>query len=146
MNNKDIENLNNLAALKLKELLNSPKIDAYFDEQEKRTKIKRAHYDRFEKWLENNDFHELMLRLVNEHGEEWKKRCFSKGCEVYPNNKLQFIIDYVIHNYNSIIVKKLDCDFPNYVWFFKGYYFQIVYGQGSYISVYNNNLQNIINA
>jgi len=121
----------------IREFPETPEGKAYFENERKKNEIKKNRYLRFEKWLETNDFDKLMYRLILEHGEEWREKCWSKGYEVYMNNKLAFIFDYIVHNYESISVPQLENMFPTQIWFFKGYYFRIMHGQGSVVDVYN---------
>ena len=126
---------------KLKKHLNSPegkiRAEGYVKRLVEKKRLNDGRFKRFEEWLENNDFDKLMCRLILEHGEEWRENCWSKGCEVHMNNKLSFIFEYILQNNTPIKVSKLETDFPNQIWFFKGYYFQLTHGQGSIVDVYN---------
>lgn len=128
---------------KLLEYLESPEgrksSEDYFKNLAKKEEIKKKRYKRFEQWIEANDFEKLMYKLLLEHGEEWREKCWENGCEVYPNNKLGFLIDYVIHNTEPVKVPKLNnkYGFTNQIWFFKGYYFQMTWGQGMVTDIYN---------
>lgn len=82
-------------------------------------------YRKFENYLENIDFDKLMLRLTYEHNDEYINSCYNSGFRPKPNNKLQFILDYLRDNYSSIYVRKLG-DNHNNVWSFKGYFFQVI--------------------
>jgi len=110
---------------------------AYFHNIAEIRKINEGRYKRFETYLLTHDFDKLMYRLILEHGEEWHEKCWSKGCETYPNNKLNFIIHYVMHNLEEIRVAQLENMFNTQIWFFKGYYFRIMHGQGSVFDLYN---------
>ncbi|MFW6219951.1 MAG: hypothetical protein ACOC33_03850 [bacterium] len=101
-------------------------------------KIKEQRYDKFEKWLETNDFDKLLYRLILEHDENYIEKCYNNGFEPYLNNKLSFVFEYVIHKAGKqVTIKKLnDSDFPNIVWEFNGYYFQVIWGQGSINLIY----------
>lgn len=132
----------NIDTEKLRELIknfpNTPEGKVYIENMRKTNEIKMGRYLRFEEWLKHNDFDKLMYRLILEHGDEWHEKCWSKGCEVYMNNKLAFIFDYVVHHREPINVPQIESKhFPCECWFFKGYYFQITYGQGSIVDVYN---------
>lgn len=111
----------------------------YFENKYKQHKIREGRFERFEKYIKKIDFNKLMYRLILEHGEDWCEKCSSNGYEVYPNNKLQFLLDYVLYknNYLKSEPKGLECDFPNDVFKFKGYYFQLIYGQGTIIRIFN---------
>lgn len=126
---------------KLRAHLESPEgkkqAEEYFGRIRIKREIKEGRYLRFEKWLETNDFDKLMYRLILEHGEKWREKCWHNGCEVYSNNKLSFVIDYVFDNLAPISVKKLENMFFTDIRFFKGYYFRIMHGQGSVFDLYN---------
>ena len=104
----------------------------------KEQRIAEGRYRKFEKYLETHNFDELLQRLVAENGDEWCDKCGKKGYEPYPNNKLAFVIDYLVHNYESIDVIEIEPKhFPSTIYFFKGYYFQTICGQGCFHRIYN---------
>jgi hypothetical protein len=121
----------------LKKWFDSDDAKIYFEKERKKQEFKLKRFARFEKWLENNDFEALMYRLILEHSEEWREKCYHKGYEPYPNNKLSFLIDFVCHNYDTISVSQLENMFHTEIWFFKGYYFRLMYGQGTVFDLYN---------
>jgi hypothetical protein len=121
----------------INEFPNTHKGKKYFEKERQKHKIKMGRYLKFEKYLETHDFDQLMHRLILQHGEEWEEKCWRNGFEVHPNNVLGFVIDYVFHNIKPISVPQIESDFPNATYFFKGYYFQITYGQGSIINIYD---------
>lgn len=86
---------------------------------------KNKRYKKFEKFIETYDFDKLMLRLTYEHNNEYINNCYYQGYLPKPNNKLQFIFDYLIDNYADIIVRQLKTPEKSKVWSFKGYFFQI---------------------
>jgi len=126
---------------KLKEYLDSPEgkaeTEKYFGELAKKQEIQEGRYRRFEEWLKTHDFDKLMYRLILEHGEEWREKCWHNGYEPYSNNKLRFVTSYVFDNLAPIRVPKLENMFPTEIRFFKGYYFRIMHGQGSVFDLYN---------
>lgn len=121
-------------------------IKEYFNDLAKREKIAENRYVRFEKWLKNNNFNKLMQRLVVENGKEWSEKCYHKGYQPYPNNKLSFIIKYVTNKYSHINVPQLKSKyyFPNQIWFFKGYFFKMTWGQGVLTEVFDKDFKQII--
>lgn len=127
---------------KLTEFLDSPEGIAFRNEfiekMAKEQRIAEGRYRKFEKYLETHNFDELLQRLVAENGDEWCDKCGKKGYEPYPNNKLAFVIDYLVHNYESIDVIEIEPKhFPSTIYFFKGYYFQTICGQGCFHRIYN---------
>jgi hypothetical protein len=110
---------------------------AHFAKYWYKISLTQSRFDRFTEWLKHNDFEKLMYRLLLEHDEEYREKCWHSGCEVYPNNKLSFLIDYAIVNGEQVKVPELDNKFPNNIWLFKGYYFQMTYGQGTVTDIYN---------
>jgi hypothetical protein len=122
----------------LQNFIDSDAGKAYFENMKKINDIKVGRYKRFEEWLKNNDFDELMLRLIHEHGEDYCEKCYHNGYEPYPNRKLAFLIDYLVHNYEPIEVLEIEPEhFPSTIYFFKGYYFQTICGQGCFHRIYN---------
>ena len=117
----------------------SPAGKEYFKTIAEKQKILNQRHKRFETWLETNDFDKLMYRLILEHGDEYIENCYHNGFQPYPNRKLNFVISYVTRDDvpHPIEVKGLECDFPNEIWVFKGYYFQFIHGQGTIIRIYN---------
>ena len=122
----------------ISDFVNSDEGKVYFEKERIKNEILNSRYTRFEKWLETNDFDKLLYRLILIHSsDEYRDSCYHNGYMPMPNNLLQFIMDYIVDRYAPIIVNKLDCDFPNVIYFFKGYYFQIIHGQGSICRIYN---------
>jgi hypothetical protein len=122
---------------KMKEWLESEDAEEYFSKIAEKEALDEKRYRRFEEWLKTNDFDKLMYRLILEHGDEYIDSCYHKGYMPHPNNKLNFLIAYVVDNHESIIVNELDCDFANAVHQFRGYYIQHIHGQGTITRIYN---------
>lgn len=126
---------------KLRAYLESPEGNAstkkYLDGIAKKDAIDRSRFLRFDKWLEDNDFDKLLNRLIQEHNDDYIKKCYHKGHMPTPNNKLNFVIGYVVNNHEPIRVSELDCDFANEIYQFRGYYFQHIHGQGTITKIYN---------
>lgn len=128
--------LGNLAE-KVKEMLESGKMDDFFNERNKKYEILQGRFIKFEKYLETIDFDTLIYRLVMEHGEEYREKCWTNGFEVYPNNKLQFLFDYVINKTPCVDVPEIESNFMQEIHEFNGYYFEIIQGQGVIYTIYN---------
>lgn len=112
-------------------------IENYFNKINGMYEIQKKRYKRFEEWIETNDFDRLMYRLILEHDADYIDKCQYNGYMPFPNNKLDFVVNYVFHEFETIKVGQLDCDFPNEIRCFKGYYFQHIYGQGTILRIYN---------
>ncbi len=118
--------------------VNSDEGKAYFENERIKEEILESRYARFEKWLETNSFDTLLYRLILIHtSSDYCDKCYHNGYLPMPNNVLEFIISYITHRYSPIKVKELKCKFSNEVWFFKGYYFQMIYGQGVITKIIN---------
>lgn len=126
---------------KLREHLASPEgkasMEKYFGNLAKQEEIKAGRFEKFDKWLEDNDFDKLLYRLILEHDDEYIDKCYHNGYEPFMNNKLQFVFDYAIDRGKEVKVKELKCDFPQAISEFRGYYFEIIWGQGSVTAIYN---------
>lgn len=112
---------------------------AYMEKERKKIAILNGRYMRFQKYLETHDFKDLMNRIISEHDEKWREKCRGKNREVHANNKLKFIIDFIFHNIESTHVPQLENDlhFGTETWLFKGYYFQLMFGQGVATFIYD---------
>ncbi len=123
----------------LKEWADSDDAKAFFANERFKNELKVKRFERFEKYLETHDFDNLMSRLILENGDDWRGKCYDKGYEPYPNNKLQFLFDYVIYKTDNLeeLPEEIECYFPMDTFEFRGYYFQIIYGQGSFVRIYN---------
>lgn len=117
--------------------INEESIENFINEMRERDGIQENRFLSFEKYLKTNDFDLLMYRIVLEHGNDWRDKCYHNGYEPYPNNKLSFILNYVEDRCNIIKIKKLFIDLPNEIREFNGYYFQHIYGQGMITRIYN---------
>ena len=94
----------------------------------KRKKLQLERFKRFDVWLENNDFDDLLYRIILEiKADEYS---------LYGmNNKLHFILEYVMHYYNSHIVLDINKKTPIYK--FENFYFEIYQEQGAVVNIYN---------
>jgi len=123
---------------KLDEWVDSDESNAYFENERKKLELKQKRFSRFVEWVKHNDFDKLMYKLVLMHGEEWREKCWHNGYEVHPNNVLEFIIDYVTHSFEPVSIPQIESEhFPTSTWFFRGYYFQQMFGQGTVTIIYN---------
>ena len=128
---------------KLKAHLESPEgkkqTQEYVEKLVKQQNIKEGRFKKFDEWLKHNDFDRLLYRLTLEHDDEYREKCYDKGYEPHMNNKLSFVFDYACDRGKTVkrIPKELRCDFPQAVYEFRGYYFEIVWGQGSITAIYN---------
>jgi hypothetical protein len=128
---------------KLKAYLESPEgkeaTKKYFGNLAKKDAIMKSRFEKFDMWLEDNDFDMLLYRLILEHDDDYREKCYHKGYEPFMTNKLQFVFDYVCDRGTQLkkIPKELRCPFAQAVWEFRGYYFEIVWGQGSFTAIYN---------
>jgi hypothetical protein len=122
---------------KMKTWLKSDDAKEYFAKEAEEERVKKSRHKRFEKWLKKNDFDKLMYRLILEHNDDYREKCYHNGCMPYPNNKLSFVLGYITDNYASVNVNALDCMFANEVWQFRGYYFQHIWGQGVITKIFN---------
>jgi hypothetical protein len=112
-------------------------LQKYIEECNGTDEFTQNRYRRFEAWLQTNDFDNLMYRLILEHGDEYQEKCYHEGSMPYPNNKLQFLLNYIEHNFEPVSVRELDTGFANEIYEFRGYYFQHIHGQGVITKIFN---------
>jgi hypothetical protein len=126
------------------EILHSPETEEYFRQVKIKQDIQYGRFDKFESYLEKYSFEMLLKRVIKEHDEVYREKCFKRGCEDYPTNKMQFIYDYVTNRIDPIQVAGItDGMFYTECRFFKGYYFTITHGQGCFYRIYDSNKTDI---
>lgn len=116
--------------------------DGYFAQIQKKHEIREGRFKKFKKWLNKNDFNKLLIRLCVQNGDEHRDRCYKKGYEPYPTAGLQFVLDY-ISSMTEKSNKKIDNSFEHGLWKFKGYWFQLICGQGCHWIIYNDKSERI---
>jgi len=133
---------------KMRDWLDSPEgqasLDEWADGIKKKQDVLEKRLVKVEKYLNENDFDKIMERLIEEHNDEYCDKCYKKGYEPYPNNKLSLLYSYLENNYEHIENHLIPQDFLSVSYFFKGYWFTVYCGQGCFNRVYNNKLENIL--
>lgn len=112
-------------------------------EIEKR-RIMENRFKIFESYLITHNFDTLLYRLILEHNDTYRDNCNIKGIEAHINNKLNLLFEYVMDKFNIIVVSELNVEFPNNIWEFNDFYFQIIWGQGVFYRIYNKNDMRLI--
>lgn len=111
---------------------------------------RKIHSERLRKltyYLKMHSFDELIARLIKEHDEAYRTKCYDiKRCEPYPNNKLSMLLSYVEkHGTEMKHIKGItDGMFSESLYKFKGYYFLTVCGQGCFNRIFNKNKEMIL--
>ncbi len=112
--------------------------------------LEQARIDRVGPYLKGKDFDKIIERVVAEHGEDHRDRCYKKGYEPHSNHKATLLLRWIENNYSPIKVPYpkdglgMGGMFTSAVYFVKGYYFELVCGQGCYWRIYNNKKEVII--
>ena len=115
----------------------------YFKNEKIKENLLFFRFNQFENWLNSNNFDILIEKVITKHNK-YKEQYLNKKYQFKPTNILGFIIEYIQNKFDIIDVDQLKVNFPNQVWFFKGYYFQIIYNQGSTYKIYDNKFQQLI--
>lgn len=114
--------------------------NGYWNTLKKQEEQKQLRYDKFEKWLETNEFEPVFQKLLQRNGDERSEWCYKNGYEKYGTPLMQFLCDYVSHRTEQKENDKIDGDFQAGLWYFKGYWFELVCGQGCFWAIYDENL------
>lgn len=128
-------------------ILNSDELKKYFERLAVKNKIKAKRFRKFTFYLKKHSFDNLLIRLIKENGEEYQDKIFHKEhSEPYPNNKLQFVMNYVHQRgKKKDYVKDITgSGFSEICYYFNGYYFLTIYGQGSIDRIYNKNKEMLL--
>jgi nicotinamide phosphoribosyltransferase len=114
--------------------------DLYFKELKKKKEIEELRYQIIERYLQTVSFDDLMNRMVEEHGNIYRDKCYLKGYEVLPNNKLQLLLDFVRAKAEKLELGIVDENmFEAELYFFNNYYFQLSQGQGCFWRIFDIN-------
>lgn len=101
--------------------------------------IKDNDINRLKNIFENDEiFSETIKKLIKKHNDNYFKKCYNKGCEPYPNQVLNLIIDYATENGKNVN-PNMKSYFPIDTIFYRNYYFEFMYGQGTMITIYDSN-------
>lgn len=87
------------------------RIKEFWAQQNAKEAIKEKRFEKIDIYLASHSFDELMQRLEKENGDEWGDKCWKKGYEKYPNNKMALLIDYVRARREHINIPWIDSDF-----------------------------------
>ena len=125
---------------KFEEYLDSPAFDVYLEKIKMEKEIAEQRYQKLERYLSQVSFDDLMNRLLEEHDDAYRDKCYSLGYEPYPNNKLQFLLDFISEKAEPLPHGSVDDNmFEAELYFFKNYYFQLSQGQGAFWRVFDIN-------
>lgn len=115
--------------------------NGYWNTLEKQRKVQDSRFDKFEKWLETNEFEPTFQKLLQKNGEVRSEWCYKKNYQKYGTPLMQFLCEYVSDRTEPKVNEKIDSDFESGLWEFKGYWFQLICGQGCFWRIYNSDLE-----
>ena len=114
--------------------------NGYFAKEKKRSEILNSRFDKFERWLKKNEFDPYFKKLLERNGEDRLEWCYRHGYEKYGTPLMEFLVSYVSTRKKHRINKKINSDFEAGLWYFKGYWFQSICGQGCFWRIYDKDL------
>lgn len=144
---KEIDNAEKWKNLqeKWKEALSDKSLFAEFAvELKAKQEIKKARFAIIEKYLETTNFDHLIQRIIDEHNDDYRNRCYKRGYEPYPNQKADLLFDYIREHGTDVTGQVDDNPFESEAYEFKNYYFQLNRGQGCYWRIFNPNKEDIL--
>lgn len=110
-------------------------MDKYFDKLVKRKTIAGLRMFKINE-LSDADFEKLMKYVIKNNGEEWTKKCYSRGCQPYPTNILSLLFETASF-FGKPDEEDSEIDFPSDTYHYRGYSFFSMYGQGVHQRVYH---------
>lgn len=132
----------------LSDYFNSPEGQKDMEEYFEDVKIKGDLLDKrlvlVDEYIKINGLKSILDRLVIEHNEEWSEKCFNRGVETHPNNKLYLLLDWVKNRHEYKYNKDIPQDFLSSCYQVGEYWFCTYSGQGVFDRIYNNDLQIIL--
>ena len=133
---------------KMSKWLESPEgqqaIDEWIQKESVKNEILEGRLKKLESYLQNHDFKEILDRLILEHDDSYRDKCYKKGYETYPNNKLNLLLAYVVKNGEESYHDSIPQDFLFESYFFRNYWFTIYCGQGCFYRIYDNEFNDIL--
>ena len=129
---------------KMDDYLNSAEGEEYFRMLTVKAEIKEIRLKKVEKYLEGKDFEQILERLIKEHNDDYRDKCYKKGYEPYPNHKFELLFDYISEEFSHVDNDLITQDFLAQCYFFKGYYFTVYCGQGCFYRVYDSKFKHIL--
>ena len=81
----------------------------------------------------------LIKRLIDKHDERWEELCYSKNCQPYPWNLMNYLF-VAAQNHGEPHEEKLDDfdrHFGTYTSKYFGYYFNWIQGQGAVLRIFD---------
>lgn len=120
----------------LEEDANDP--NGYWNAFKRNEDIQEKRFDKFEKWLETNEFKPVFQKLLKRNGEERAKWCYEQGCEKYGTPLMRFVCDYVSQRTELRHIVEISNIFEVGLWHLGGYWFQLNCGQGCFWRIYDD--------
>jgi len=114
-------------------------IGDYFDKLGIKKNIEHKRIQKLRLYLNENNFDDLIGRIIREHDEKYCDKCYQSGCEPQPNNKFELLLKLVEvegEKIDKIVFK--DTTFSNQIFKYKNYYFQNIFGQGVINKIYDD--------
>lgn len=115
--------------------------NGYFAKLGKKQVALNLRYDKFEKWLETNEFEPMFKKLLERNGDERDDYCYKNGCEKYGTPLMEFLLEYISNRVEQTENDGIDKDFSGGTWLFKNYWFQVLHGQGSFWKIFDKDLK-----
>ena len=89
---------------------------------------------------DDRSFGEVLLKIISKHDERWTDLCYSKGFEPYPWRILNSIFNMAeLEGKEVDPVDGLTENFPSLLLEYRGFIFAWTHGQGTCLSIYNQN-------
>jgi hypothetical protein len=127
---------------KLKAFMDSPEGEAWeakYAAEIKFTEDRKIRAEAYLSSLTQEKFESILTSEIEKHGEEWKDKCYSKGCMPYPSNIMQIIFD-VASDYgfqHEGYLDTFDENFGGGTSVYRNYYFNWINGQGTVQRIFN---------
>jgi hypothetical protein len=114
--------------------------NGYWNRLARKAEVERSRFPKVEAYIKKHGMEAVLDRMIREHGKEWDDKCWSRGYEMYPNNKFDLLWKWITENFESTQNDSIPQDFLGSSYFVKGYWFCIYCGQGCFYRVYDSEL------
>ena len=115
-------------------------LNLWAEKQDIKETLQKKRFRRFTFYLKKHNLDSLMVRLIAEHDKTYQDKLYNRGYEPYPNNKLSFVMAYAKkHGKHVDNVKGITgSDFSESCYYYNGYYFLTICGQGCFHRIFND--------
>ena len=114
--------------------------NGYWNTLAKKREVEEERFHKVEAYVSKYGMKTVVDRMIKEHDEVWKDKCWKLRYEPYPNNKFEILWKWIENSLEHVENSSIPQDFLGASYFIGGYWFCIYCGQGCFYRVYDNEM------